>query len=119
VSSRWLLQNSKQAGEALRRGPLAAPSVIVPETANAIVKAVRFAGLDRAEATSALHDFFALPLDLVPDKLLAVEAVAVAVEFELTAYDASYIVLAARRGAPLITADRRLAEAYELGELID
>jgi predicted nucleic acid-binding protein len=92
--------------------------VIVLETANALVKAVRFAGFDAVEATLALEDFLALPLELVPDKLLAVDAVAVAAEFGLTAYDASYIVLAARRRAPLITADRRLAEVYELGELI-
>jgi predicted nucleic acid-binding protein len=55
----------------------------------------------------------ALPVSVEPvDLSTAVGTVVeVARELELTAYDAAYVVLAARRGRPLATIDERLRRA--------
>jgi predicted nucleic acid-binding protein len=55
----------------------------------------------------------ALPVSVEPvDLSTAVGAVVeVARELELTAYEAAYVVMAARRGLPLATIDERLRHA--------
>ena len=52
------------------------------------------------------------------DSELASAALAIAVERGLTVYDASYVALAEASEATLVTAHRRLAEAYGLVELL-
>jgi predicted nucleic acid-binding protein len=54
----------------------------------------------------------------VPSVRLARASLAAALELGLTSYDASYVVLAGAFDATLITADRRLAAAYDKAELI-
>jgi predicted nucleic acid-binding protein len=44
---------------------------------------------------------------------LAVEALTLAVEIGLSAYDATYVLLSRATGATLVTADQRLAGAVE------
>ncbi len=58
------------------------------------------------------------PLRTRPVADLALPAFVVAVERGLTVYDASYVVLAEAHEAPLVTADRRLADAYDRIELL-
>ncbi len=53
------------------------------------------------------------------DAALSVETLVAAVELELSAYDAAYVVLAGRLDVPLVTADHRLAAAYPEAELIE
>jgi predicted nucleic acid-binding protein len=118
VLLRRLRWRSAEASAVLRRGELAAPALIVAETANGLAGEVRFAGLDAGAAAALLREGLALPIELVPDRELAIEALAVATELDLSAYDASYIVLAERLRVPLVTADRRLAERYGRSELI-
>jgi predicted nucleic acid-binding protein len=118
VVLRLVLDGSSEAEEILRGDELAAPAVLVSETANGLANAVRFAELELEDVLTHLDDALGLPIELVPDAELAAEALAEAVRRGLTAYDAAYVALAERLQAPLVTADRGLAERYERSELI-
>lgn len=84
---------------------LAAPDLLRYEVANVIRHTDR---LKPAERPVALANFQALPLRYVPlDDMALGEALHLALEREVTVYDASYAVLANRMGASLITADER------------
>lgn len=71
-----------------------------------------------ADAQAFLEGIVALPLRVHPNRTLAAAALARAVEVGLGAYDAFYLVLADALDAILVTADRRLAAAYDRVELI-
>jgi predicted nucleic acid-binding protein len=118
VLLRLVLDASVEAAEIVRRDELAAPGLIVPETANGLAKEVRFGDLEPEHAALLMAECLALPIELVPDSALSVDALAAAAQLALSAYDAAYVVLAARLDAPLVTADRRLAAAYPRVELI-
>jgi hypothetical protein len=61
-------------GAGSRADELAAPAILVSETANGLVTAVRFAELELEDALASLDDALALPIELVPDTELAAEA---------------------------------------------
>jgi predicted nucleic acid-binding protein len=88
---------------------LLAPASLTWEVGNALVATVRRRRLTPAEADEAWTAFQAVPLRLVDVDVG--EAVAVALEVGLYAYDAYMLVLARRRGLPLLTLDRRLGAA--------
>lgn len=119
VVLRRLTGDSAAAEAVLRREGLAAPSVIVAEVLNGLAKLVRFADIPESTALGLYADFRQLPIERVPDEVLAEETLAIAGHLRLSAYDASYVALAARLRAPLVTADRPLAAAYPNAELID
>jgi len=118
VVLRRLIDRSVEADAVLRRDTLLAPAVIVPETVNGLAAQVRFSGLRLEDALALYEDYCGLPIDLVPDFVLAADGLAVAQALDLSAYDASYVALAERLKAPLVTADARLAERYPRSELI-
>jgi len=118
VVLRLVLDESPEAEEVLRRDELAAPAILVLETANGLANRVRFAGMELGDAVASFDECLNLPIEFVSDARLAGEGLALAERFDLTAYDAAYVALAERLEAPLVTADRRLAERYERSELI-
>jgi len=60
----------------------------------------------------------ALPIRVVSRRDVAAEVLATALETGLSAYDASYLVVAAQADAVLVTADRRLAAAARRSALL-
>lgn len=104
-------EDSDAAACALGGGSvLSAPDLIFAELANVVCrKAVRgeVAPGGLAEIASLLA---ALPIETVPLRELAGDAVAMAVEFGHPAYDCFYVAAALRRDAGLVTADRRMHE---------
>lgn len=94
---------------ATRGAVLVAPGVLPWEVGNALVAAIRRRRLTASEASAAWASFESVPLRLldvhIPD------AVTLASESGLYAYDAYFLALARSRGLPLLTLDRRLAEA--------
>lgn len=60
----------------------------------------------------------ALPVQRMPLRVLTTAALAVAVERGLSVYDACYVVVAEALEAPLLTADRRRADASDRSVLI-
>lgn len=118
VVASWLFEESDadQAGRALSGHALHAPALLPFEFANVARNKTR-AGAPAERVRAAIASYTEMLIDLhpvPPDELLAV-----ALRHELTAYDAAYLVLAATLRAPLLTFDRRLADAAarELGTL--
>jgi predicted nucleic acid-binding protein len=118
VALRLLLDGSPEAAAVVASGELTAPEVIVAETLNGLVSAVRFAGLELNSAAALLERFLRLPIELVADRELAAKTLGVATELGLSAYDAAYVALALARDLPLFTADKPVAASYLRSELI-
>lgn len=96
------------------RTPLAAPTLIYFEVANALYRYEK-QGLFGPETTdSALEAALSLPVRLYGETTLHHRAVELARRFALPAsYDANYLALAERLGTELWTCDRRLANRVQ------
>jgi predicted nucleic acid-binding protein len=84
---------------------LAAPSHVVLEVLNAL----RFRRSSTSALSTAAGELLAMGLDLTAVELLAERAAVIAVEHDLTVYDAAFVALAESLDCELVTADRRLA----------
>lgn len=87
------------------------------EAANALLGYVRAGSLEPSDAVAMLEVLLMLPLRRHGAEL-ATAALCAAVELGLSAYDGSYVALAESLDAPLVTADRRLADAAPAAELV-
>jgi predicted nucleic acid-binding protein len=100
--------------EALKSRSAAVPLVWPLEVNNAILAAVRRRRIQEAEAFRflALLDTLPLEIDLeVARGALGQRVLGLGLTHGLSAYDASYLELALRRGLPLATQDERLRQA--------
>jgi predicted nucleic acid-binding protein len=88
--------------------PAAAPDLINVEVLHTLRRLERRRYLDIARASDALADFALLPIARFPTLDFLEHAWDLRHNF--TPYDAAYIALADALGAPLVTADRHLAE---------
>ena len=89
---------------------LAAPAILGFELANACATKIRRVPEERVKLEQAFAERRGLG---VIEHAVALDAVvALAAETRLTAYDASYLWLARRLGAELVTLDRQLLRAY-------
>lgn len=91
---------------------LHAPHLIGVEVASALRRIVALGEADATRATGALADYLDLPLERYAHEPLLPRVWRL--RDNLSAYGASYVALAevlAEGGAPLLTADRRLARA--------
>jgi predicted nucleic acid-binding protein len=90
------------------------PHLWYPEIANALMLAERHLASTPEASTGFLADLDFLPitLDLNLPHLTQQKILTLARNHQLTAYDAAYLELAIRKGAPLATFDKKLAEAY-------
>jgi len=98
----------------LDRKRAAAPAIWPLEVTNALLMAIRQGRIERADATRLIGVFDRFPLDIDrANSRIAFEpkVLDIGLTYNLTAYDASYLELALRRGLPLPTQDKRLAEA--------
>jgi predicted nucleic acid-binding protein len=89
-----------------------APDLIVAEVGNALWRRVRLGGRTPAEARALMADATAPIRRLVPMAPLRAQALDLALRRDHPVYDCFYIALAMREAAPLLTADRRLAERF-------
>ncbi len=90
---------------------LHAPELIAAELANVIWKRRRQGEIDADEAAGLLDDFLNLPLLWASSREMAATALELAVRTGRTVYDCLYIALAVRLDCPMVTADKRLANA--------
>lgn len=91
---------------------LHAPHLVGVEVASALRRIVALGETDAPRAKDALTDFLDLPLERYAHEALLPRAWTL--RANLSAYDATYVALAEvldDGGAPLLTADRRLARA--------
>jgi predicted nucleic acid-binding protein len=113
-----VLDRSSKAVAVIHNNELTAPALIVPETTNGLATQIRFRALDPGRAAALMAECLALPIQLVPDTALSVDALSAAAQLQLSAYDAEYVILAGQLGVTLVTADQRLAASYPHAELI-
>ena len=88
---------------------VAAPELVMFETANVLRRRVLAGAVSPAEASLAHEDLRALALELWPYAVCATRAWQL--RANLTIYDASYVAVAELLGADLVTLDARLARA--------
>ncbi|MFZ0929590.1 MAG: type II toxin-antitoxin system VapC family toxin [Syntrophobacteraceae bacterium] len=117
VSAAWFLsdESSEAAEKILHR--LADEEAVVPplwiaEMANVLVMAERRGRIAPADASRAVELVMSLPIQVEFADLRTLNASRLlAREYDLSAYDASYLELAQRAGLPLATMDRILSTA--------
>jgi predicted nucleic acid-binding protein len=88
-----------------------APDLLLGEVGNALWKMARFHGWPPVAARRAASQLAALDFHLHPAGRDLEAAVDVALDHGTTVYDALYLALARRIGAPCYTADRKLVRA--------
>lgn len=85
---------------------LAVPDLILYELANALRYSRK---LNARDVESALENFTSLGIEIItPNEALLKEAVRLAINHDITVYDAAYVALAKSLGVELITADKKL-----------
>jgi predicted nucleic acid-binding protein len=91
------------------------PDLFYVECANILWKHAQRSGLPPAKALQDIQRLCALRLHRTPTADLAADALQVALDHSISAYDACYVALSHRLGVPLVTADdalvRKLAGA--------
>lgn len=111
-----LLSVSQRAGaveRAIQNVHLAAPDSINPEVLNAVRGLERSGQIDGERAAEMVDDFLSMSITRIPTIDLTPDVWGL--RRNLTAYDACYVALTRKLEAELITSDRRLASAPNLG----
>lgn len=90
--------------------PMAVPEFMALEVANALWAKARRRQLTAALAREGLALFLRATARFVrvPERVLATDALAIALEYGVTAYDGCYLALARRLGLPLLSSDAKL-----------
>lgn len=110
VVIKWYIPEEDRAAAHALRAPgvrLAAPDLLFVETANILWKLVRRDEIPPSEAIEIIEKITASPFDTYSNESLARDALDVAIAIGLTAYDASYVALAARLATHCLTADQK------------
>ena len=98
--------------EAIRKGGALAPPLWVLEVANILAVSVRRRRLTEPDAERFLLLLSVQPIQMAPDNdQSAADLYALALRYNLTAYDATYLNLAQKSGLPLASKDSALKEA--------
>lgn len=105
-------ESSDRAERCVERAEeLLAPDLVWVEAANVVWKRQQRGALTADEAAGVVADMLRLPLRIHASDSLVPGALDLAIRTGCTAYDGLYLALAVRSSAPLLTADRRLADA--------
>lgn len=88
------------------------PDFFYAECANVFWKRVRRLGYPATSAKEDVEDLLSMPLVVSPTSELVKDALDIAIENDITAYDACYVALAKQLGVPLVTADERLVRKF-------
>ena len=101
---------SDQLLKRLEAGGVWVPALFLWEVTNVLLTAERRQRLSQAQRAEALQMLEALQFEIDPSKPSVVwhDATQIAAQTGLTSYDAAYLELAIRLGAPLATRDREL-----------
>ncbi len=87
------------------------PDLFYIECANILWKYVRAGLYAAADVPADLATLKAFPLRIVSTANLMEDAVSIALTYQISAYDASYVALSQQVGATLLTLDQRLVRA--------
>jgi predicted nucleic acid-binding protein len=95
-------------GHVTGKEPVAVHSLFFYEIANVLATKTRLSSKDTAEAFSLIWNFDLEVFSLGLDEFL--EGIILSRQYEITFYDAAYVVLARKLGCPFVTSDRSLYE---------
>ncbi|UYZ40656.1 MAG: type II toxin-antitoxin system VapC family toxin [Candidatus Methanospirare jalkutatii] len=104
---------SEKAEEALRDYKLITVSIAIEEVANVAWKRVVFFNEQKEIALKALNksiDFIMGVCEVIASQKLLKDAFEIAIEDEITIYDALFIAASEKEKVPLLTLDRKLYE---------
>lgn len=114
VVAKWFLEEegSEEAERLLRAigdgsGRIAVPSSFFYELAH-VLWGQRRTGMTERNAAAIWNDLMRLPFSVTDWEELFPQALSFAYRFDISPYDALFVVLATELGCELITADRRL-----------
>ncbi|MFZ0660382.1 MAG: type II toxin-antitoxin system VapC family toxin [Candidatus Binataceae bacterium] len=117
VAARFFIEPRSAEAETLLRGHrLFAPDILRYELAGVALHKLNLSSAANQTIRDNLHDALRLPIRLIRVSVQGI--LNVALEAELTTYDASYLFLARRLKCPLATFDRKLARAAERESLL-
>jgi predicted nucleic acid-binding protein len=88
--------------------PIYVPDLFFNECANIFWKNVRRSKIESSHAQRSLRNLKDVNLFTVSSTVVILDALDLALEYDLTAYDATYVALSGKLGFPLVTADERL-----------
>jgi predicted nucleic acid-binding protein len=103
----FLESRAEEARDLLRNATLFAPEIFPYELASVALKKTRDLPSARLDIESRLRDALSLGVQLVA--IEPVELLELALETNLTIYDAAYLQAARGLGCPLVTFDEKLA----------
>lgn len=90
-----------------------APDILLYEAGNALSAMVKRKKLTKDEAMSAFEGIHSIPVRLVPVDIR--QALKLALEYDIYAYDAYFLQCAKQLSCPLITLDKKMKQiAYDL-----
>ena len=112
VVVKWIIgeDDSATALELRRHYLFVAPEFLLAEAANAVLTKVRRGQVTESEARSAAELIGQFSIVFEPLQPLVEDAVALGLDLRHPIYDCFFLVLAAKLGCPLVTADRALIE---------
>jgi len=116
VACGWLFENQADDYTEAVAGRLVddhanAPVLWPMELANVLRTACRRANLTAQQAQSMLEQLARLPIEIDRHPARPADLLALALRYDLSAYDAAYLELALRLQQPIATRDAALAEA--------
>lgn len=120
VAVKWFLpeEHTEAARELLREGNrLIAPDLVRAEVGNVMWKHWRRGEIPAEAVVEVLRDLGRLPLGIESSGPLMEAAWEVARHFGRSFYDSLYVALAEQAGCTLVTADRKLYNSLQGGDL--
>ncbi|MCA9448925.1 MAG: type II toxin-antitoxin system VapC family toxin [Candidatus Omnitrophica bacterium] len=85
-----------------------APDLLYPECANILWKYTKRFGMSQSDAANKLEGLYSLPIDIVPVVGQLPMALEIALNHDISVYDACYVATSISTNAPLVTADNKL-----------
>ena len=91
-----------------------APELIMVESANVINKKRKIGEISEKESRRLLLDILSMPIRLFPHRPFIQSAFDLAVEYELTVYDALFLALAMAQGAIVFSSDESIINVAKI-----
>lgn len=121
VLAKWFLPHEEESKIALKikedftanLASIALPSLVFYEISNLLKSAVLRSRLDREKALKIYQDFLELDFEIYITNKLLLNSLEIAMRYDISSYDASYVALAHYLQIPLFTSDQKLLRKAE------